>query len=280
MPVLDQALRSRALFMPTDRRHRHPSGTASGALRIFARAKHELRTPTLLTGKVVDGDASDFRLDPGTPSPPSAIASPRPKLALALPAFLPELADPLTFDPVGSSACASPEHAHVLELRTGSRASYASRGRLRMSCGQGSSRGQLSQLMRVAFRSGPANPGRSVGTIFASSAWAMTFLSTLQEEAALAPAMRFVLAVGRARTLCAALSPEWKSLTELWDLAEQHHPEEAWLTSTYLGGARSLAELCARAPKNALASAVALHSQRRPVSASRISSSAFAVATA
>jgi len=85
----------------------------------------------------------------------------------------------------------------------------------------------------------------------------MTLLSTLQEEEALASAMRFVLAVGRARTLCSALSPEWKGLTDLWDLAEQHHPEEAWWTTTYLGGARPLAELCARAPKNALAFGVA-----------------------
>jgi len=84
----------------------------------------------------------------------------------------------------------------------------------------------------------------------------MTSLSTLQEETTLGPAMRFVLSIGRARTRCAALSAEWHRLTEMWDLIEQYHPEEAWWTSTYLGGARSLDDLCARAPRNTLASAV------------------------
>ena len=103
----------------------------------------------------------------------------------------------------------------------------------------------------------------------------MTSLSTSQEEAGLAPAMKFVLSVGRARTLCKALSPEWKRLTELWDLAEQYHPEEAWWTSTYLGGARSLSELCARAPRNGLA-AVLRGSERQPAMPAWISSFAIA----
>lgn len=181
-------------------------------------------------------------------------------------------------DHVGSSGFRSAKDAHVLELRTSDTRKTGAWGQVRSSCGVSSSRAPPSQLLRVVFDEVPASQGVFVGTFFARSAWAMTSLSMLQEEATLGPAMRFVLAVGRARTLCAALSPEWKRLTELWDLAEQHHPEEAWWTSTYLGGARSLAELCARAPKNALASPVAGLaglSDRRPA---RISSSAIAIA--
>lgn len=74
----------------------------------------------------------------------------------------------------------------------------------------------------------------------------------------LGPAMRFVLALAtrRARERAALVQGASSPTTVLWDLAERHHPEEAWLAQSYLRGERSLAELERGAPREGLAPGV------------------------
>jgi len=94
------------------------------------------------------------------------------------------------------------------------------------------------------------------GMVFAGSPRTMLATSVPVGVGSLGPAMQFVLSVAWARTFCVAMTPEWRRLTEIWDLAERFHPEETWWASTYLGGGRDWEELTARAPRNVLAPAL------------------------
>ncbi|HEX2660583.1 MAG TPA: hypothetical protein VHU40_20015 [Polyangia bacterium] len=78
----------------------------------------------------------------------------------------------------------------------------------------------------------------------------------------LGPAMRFVLALATRRARERALHGDASTheggppTALLWDLAERHHPEEAWLAESVLRGERSLDELERGAPREGLAPAI------------------------
>ncbi|HEY4183525.1 MAG TPA: hypothetical protein VGP07_00585 [Polyangia bacterium] len=65
------------------------------------------------------------------------------------------------------------------------------------------------------------------------------------------PAMRLMLGLARAR------AGGDKAVRALWELAERHHPEQAWLAMSWLCGDRTLAEIERTAPREPVAAALA-----------------------
>jgi len=76
--------------------------------------------------------------------------------------------------------------------------------------------------------------------------------------------MRLMLALAVARGRGGAAPASRRTIQALWDLAERHHPEQAWLAESWSRNERTLDELERCAPREGLAPGLQLAFARTP----------------